>query len=59
MKLELNAEERDLLVRVLDSEMREARVELRRTEVAEFRREVAHEEETLKALLSRLRELAD
>ena len=44
MQLELSPEERDLLVRVLDSDMREVRVEYRRTEDPDFRREVAGEE---------------
>ena len=52
-------EERDLLVRVLDSDMREARVEYRRTEDPDFRREVAGEEAMLKGLLAKLRELSD
>ena len=59
MKLELTADERKLLLQVLDSDMREARVERRRTDNPDYRREVEREEKTLKAVLAKLRELAD
>ena len=59
MKLELTADERKLLLQVLDSDMREARVERRRTDNPDYRREVEREEKTLKGVLAKLRELAD
>jgi hypothetical protein len=53
--LVLSPSERDLLVRMLGAEMKEKRVEVRRTEFSrEFRHEVEDEETQIEGLLAKL-----
>ncbi len=57
MQLELNRNERDLLVRILKQVIGDTRVEVRRTKDRSFHDNLVREEECLKTLLSRLEEL--
>jgi hypothetical protein len=53
--LVLSPSERDMLVRMLGAELKEKRVEVRRTEFSrEFRHEIEGEETTIEGLLDRL-----
>lgn len=58
MEFEFSPEERELLVRLLESALGEMRVEVRHTETAEYRERLRLEETRLKALLERLRTAA-
>jgi hypothetical protein len=51
----LTANERDLLVRLLDRELGDTRSEFRRTHTPEFREDVEREEKLLRQLLDKLR----
>jgi len=54
MKLELSAEERDLLVRLLEREVGDLRVEVRRTGRPALRDELKREEALIRDLAERL-----
>ncbi len=54
MQLELTEEERELLREVLDSALRELRVEVRRTETSDFHDSLAARETKIRELLSRV-----
>lgn len=58
MQLDLSPEERDLLIRLVESALGEARVEVRHTQIAQYRERVRGEETQLKELLERLRAAA-
>jgi len=55
MELKLNPDERELLLGVLERELRETRVEVRRTETASFRDGLVHDEDVLRGLIDKLR----
>jgi hypothetical protein len=57
MHLELAAEERDLLVEILERALAETRVEARHTADRGWRDRLRNEEERLRALIERLRGL--
>lgn len=57
MQLELSDAERDLLVQVLESAVKEMRVEVRRTSTPDYHDRLAAEEKTLEGLLERARGL--
>ena len=54
MFLDLSLEERSFLLELLKNALGETRVEVRRSEVASFRRGVKHEESLLRTLIERL-----
>jgi hypothetical protein len=56
MLLELNPEERELLLNVLERADRHLLAEIHRTESIDFRHDLEHDEETLLQLLKKLRE---
>lgn len=58
MQLELSAEDCALLERIADRALSEMRVEVRRTTTPQFHDELAKDEQRLKDLLVRIRELA-
>jgi hypothetical protein len=56
MQLTLTPQERDLLVRVLTTELKDTRAELHHTDFSvDFRDDVKKEEELLRSLLGKLR----
>jgi hypothetical protein len=57
MKLELAPEDRDLLIRVLETVIGDTRSEVRRTRAPEFHDSLLAEESRLKTLVARLRSL--
>lgn len=57
MQLELSAEDRGLLERILDQALSEMRVEVRRTTTPKFHDDMAKDEARLKDLLARIRDL--
>ena len=54
MELKLSDEEATLLRRLLDRAFAEAKVEVRHTELREYREKVKHEEALLRALIERM-----
>jgi hypothetical protein len=58
MELELSAEERELLERIVERALGEMRVEVRRTTTPKYHDDLAEEQARLKGLLARIRELA-
>lgn len=58
MKLELNSEQEEILGRVLSLYISDLRMEVAATDDFEFRRNLKHEEEQLKALLAGLQTVA-
>jgi hypothetical protein len=56
--LSLTGEERNLLVEILDSELKEKRVEERHSATTDYKQVVAHEEEILGGILQKLRPVA-
>ena len=59
MPLDLSAEERDLLVKVLERALAELRVEVRRTSTPAYHDDLQAEEGRLKELLDRIRALEE
>jgi ribosome recycling factor len=59
MRLELTPVERDELVRLVDEYFQETRVEVRHTQNREFRNQLHREEDVLRGLLERLRNLKE
>lgn len=57
MQLEISAEERVVLERVVESALGEMRVEVRRTSTRKFHDELLADEGRLKAVLDRIKEL--
>ena len=57
MQLELTAEDRDTLERIVDRALTEMRVEVRRTSTPKYHDELEAEEERVKELLARIRAL--
>jgi hypothetical protein len=57
MQLELSAEDRELLIRIVAEAIGEIRVEVRRTREPTFHDRLVAEEDRLKALLERLERL--
>ena len=57
MQLEISAEERDLLARILERDLSETRIEARRTSTRTYHDQLQHEEAMLRTLLERLRGL--
>ena len=58
MQLELSAEDREILERIIDRVVSEMRVEVRRTTTPKYHDDLLADQERLKALLERLKELA-
>ena len=58
MLLEVSAEERTLLLNILERADRQLLAEIHRTESIDFRHGLEHDEETLLQLLRKLREAA-
>jgi hypothetical protein len=58
MQLDLESAERDLLVHILEYELREKRVEVRRTSTPDYHDRLKDEEQAIGGLLERLRALA-
>jgi hypothetical protein len=58
MQLDLSAEDRDLLVGLVERTLAETRVEARHTDDRSFRDRLHREQESLRQLLDRLRQLA-
>jgi len=58
MQLELSAEERAILERIVERALSEMRVEVRRTSTPKYHDELQADEERVKALLERLKALA-
>jgi len=54
MQLELSADERDLLKRLIEREIGETRVEARRSATREFHDQLQRDEASLRTLLERL-----
>lgn len=54
MNLDLTAEERDELMRLVDNSLSETRVEVRRTRTPDFRDQLQREEELLRRLHDKL-----
>jgi uncharacterized protein YeaC (DUF1315 family) len=54
-QLNLTDEERELLMDILTSELKEKRVEEHRTDSMDFKRIVAHQEELIEQMLNKLR----
>ena len=54
MELQLSEEERDLLLLLLKNALAEKRVEVRRAEIRDFRRDAKREAETLRAMIARI-----
>jgi hypothetical protein len=57
MQIEISAEERELLVQILERNLSETRVEVRHTDDRSFRDRLHGEEARLRELLGRLRAL--
>lgn len=57
MHLDLTAEERDLLVGLLERALAEIRVEARHTDDPGFRERVQHERDALRRLTDRIRKI--
>jgi hypothetical protein len=57
MQLDLSAEDRDLLVHLLESALAETRVESRHTDDPSFRERLQHERDSLRRLADQLRKL--
>lgn len=57
MQLDISSEERDLLIRLVESALSDTRVEVRRTTTPEFHDRLEAEERELAGLLARLRAL--
>jgi hypothetical protein len=55
MHVEISAEERELLIRLVERALSDTRVEVRRTKTPEFHDRLQVEEQQLSALLVRLR----
>ena len=55
--LALSAEERSLLSQILEKRLRDKEVEEHRTDAFEFKELVRHEEDVLRGLLEKLRQL--
>jgi hypothetical protein len=53
-QLTLTAEERDYLVRLLETALKEARVEEHRTRTPSYRQHILHDEAVIGALLTKL-----
>ena len=53
--IRLTANERDLIIALLDRELGDTRTELRRTDTPDFREDVEREEKLLRELLNKLR----
>jgi hypothetical protein len=51
----LTADERDLIIRLLDRELSDTRAEFRRTHTPDFREDVEREEKLLREVLDKLR----
>jgi hypothetical protein len=58
MHLQISAEERDVLVTIVERALSETRVEVRRTTTPDFHDRLQVEEQQIRALLDRLRSLA-
>ena len=58
MQFQLTAEEATLLTRILESALRELRVEVRRTDTRSLHDELQRDEERIRALLGRLNDAA-
>jgi hypothetical protein len=58
MQLEITADERELLIQLLDRALSDTRVEVRRTATPEFHDKLQHEERRLGDLLDRVRRLS-
>lgn len=58
MNLELSAEERDELVRIVENYLSDTRVEVRRTRTAEYRDQLHEEQDLLTGLLEKLKGLS-
>lgn len=56
MTIELDSEERDILIHLLDREISDLGPEVRRTRTSDYRAELKAEKQMLKGLLERLRE---
>lgn len=54
MQIELTNDEQEELTRILDSYLRETRVEIRHTQNREYRNQLHQEEEILRGLLAKL-----
>jgi len=59
MTIELNNEERDILIHLLDREISDLGPEVRRTRTSDYRAELKAEKQTLRRLLERLRTMDD
>jgi ribosome recycling factor len=57
MELELQDDERELLIRLLEHTLEETRVEVRRTRTPDFHDKLLEEEQMLRGLLKRLQEI--
>jgi hypothetical protein len=57
MQLDLSAEDRDLLIHLLESALAETRVESRHTDDPGFRERLQHERNSLRRLADQLRKL--
>ena len=58
MQLDLDAAERDILLNILEHELREKRVEVRRTSTPDYHDQLKDEERVIEALTKRLRGLS-
>ena len=58
MQLDLSVTDRDLLERIVEQALSEMRVEVRRTSTPQFHDDLAKDEQRLKDLLARIRDLA-
>jgi hypothetical protein len=56
MMIDLSAEERDLVVKFLESALEELRVEVRRTGTPKYHDRLEHDEKLLEGVLERLRQ---
>ena len=59
MTIELNSEERDILIHLLDREISDLGPEVRRTRTSDYRAELKAEKQTLRRLSERLRTMDD
>jgi hypothetical protein len=59
MQLELAAEDREILERIVERALTEMRVEVRRTSTPKYHDQLAADEARVKELLARIRALAD
>jgi hypothetical protein len=58
MQLDIDGNERDILLHILEYELREKRVEVRRTSTPDYHDQLKAEERVIASLMDRLRALA-